>query len=88
MISDILAVAATIIGLAASLGGIPQILRILKRKSSGDISILLLSIVLLSYVIWFFYGMALMNYPLIITDAVGLIVFSITIAVTLKYHGR
>ena len=88
MISETLAVAATVIGAGISLSGILQICRILKRKSSGDISLILIFVVFISYIIWLLYGLDLMNYPLIIVNTLGTIVFGTGFFITLKYHKK
>ena len=86
MISEVLAIVATVVGVIVSLGGIPQILKILKRKSSSDVSITMILIILVGYLVWLFYGWSIMNYPLLITNVTGIIVFSTALAVTIKYH--
>ncbi len=66
-----------IIGLAAAaMGGIalfPQVLKVLRTKSTKDISRELIAILAGSLFLWLVYGILLSNLPIIIANFFGLI---------------
>jgi MtN3 and saliva related transmembrane protein len=49
---------------------IPQVYRTWKLKKAGDISLLMLCIVLLSTIVWLTYAVALMLWPVIIANGI------------------
>jgi len=67
----------TIIGLsAAALGGIslfPQVLKVLKTKSTKDISREMFLILACSILLWLIYGILLKNAPIIIANFFGFV---------------
>lgn len=83
---EILAVAAAIMGIIMSAAGIPQILKIIKRKSSKDVSIMMMMLFLIGVTIWLVYGVYINNYPIIIGNAVGVVVWGATLITTIKYR--
>jgi MtN3 and saliva related transmembrane protein len=86
--TQFLAIATTFIGVAMALAYLPQTYRIIKRKSSGDISLLFFSVVALGITFWLLYGLALDNWPLIIVNAVSLIAACSVILATLRYRKK
>lgn len=70
---EILAILAIITGVISSLAYFMQIYKMHKRKSSADISLNAYLVWFFSSVIWLFYGLAINDFPLIITLAIGLI---------------
>ncbi len=66
-----------IIGLAAAaMGGIalfPQVLKVLRTKSTKDISREMIAILACSIFLWLVYGILLSNLPIIIANFFGLI---------------
>lgn len=75
----ILAILATVFGAASGFANLPQAHRIFKRKSAKDISILTYSILLVGTIIWFFYGLEIRNFPIIITNTFGAINISLVV---------
>ncbi|MDD5253917.1 MAG: SemiSWEET family transporter [Candidatus Nanoarchaeia archaeon] len=69
----IIALLATIFGVASGFANIPQAIKIFKRKSAKDISIMTYSIVFIGAVIWTLYGIEINNYPVLISNAFGII---------------
>ena len=67
----------TIIGLAAAAtGGVslfPQVLKVLKTKSTKDISREMILILAVSIFLWLVYGILLQNLPIIIANFFGFI---------------
>lgn len=67
----ILFILATIFGAIGGLANLPQALKIFKRKSAKDISILTYSLLLTGAIIWIFYGIELRNFAVILTNLFG-----------------
>ena len=86
MIQEIISVLATVFGVAMAISGIPQIHRIVKRKSSEDVSVIMMSIVLIGVIIWFIYGLVFNSYPIIIANAVGIVIWGATLVTILRYR--
>ena len=67
----IFAILATISGIAMASAGFPQAIKIFKRKSAKDISILSRFMLLIGGLIWLIYGILLINFPIIISNVFG-----------------
>jgi MtN3 and saliva related transmembrane protein len=67
----------TLVGLmAAATGGIslfPQVLKVLKTKSTKDISREMIIILACSILLWLAYGILLKNFPIIIANSFGFV---------------
>ena len=70
---DILAILATVLGSLMSLGYFPQTYKIIKRKSSADVSVSTYLIFTPGIIVWLLYGISLNNLPLIISNIIALI---------------
>jgi MtN3 and saliva related transmembrane protein len=86
MITELMTVLATLAGVLMSASGIPQILKIRKLKSSKDISTLMISIFIVGNLIWILYGALFGNYPIMITNTVGIFVWGGTMMMVLRYR--
>lgn len=85
MITDILGYLA---GFLATIVMIPQSYKIIKTKKSDDISLEFLYIGQLSSITWVAYGIFLDSYPIIICDAIIIIIQTVTIYYTKKYRKK
>lgn len=81
-----LAVIAATWGVAMAVAPVLQIRRILQRRSSDDVSLGYLTVLLVGFVLWFAYGTAIENYALIVPNAIAFLVGSITIAIALRFR--
>jgi MtN3 and saliva related transmembrane protein len=68
---EILAILSTASSVVVSFAYIPQILKIHKIKKVDELSFPLFFLSFVSFVFWMLYGIALMNWPLIIADVFG-----------------
>ncbi|MCW4010057.1 MAG: SemiSWEET transporter [Candidatus Bathyarchaeota archaeon] len=79
----------TVIGLAAAaLGGFslfPQLLKVLKTRSTKDLSLGMLIVFSSSIFLWLVYGILVNNPPIIIANFFGLIEALITLLFKIKY---
>ena len=84
MIVTGLAVAAAAWGVLMGVSPVLQIRRMVRQRSSRDVSIGYFAILLVGFVLWLSYGVAARNLALIVPNAVALLIGASTIAVALR----
>ena len=82
---EILAVLATLSGIMMSFGYLPQILKMVNRKSSADVSVATYLVFHIGLWVWLLYGIALNSIPLIISNGIGVIGTGLVICTYYKY---
>jgi uncharacterized protein with PQ loop repeat len=85
-VSDTLAIIAATTGIVMATAPVLQIRRMFVRRSSDDLSIAYLGVLLVGFVVWISYGISLGNFALIIPNSVALIVTITTIVVALRFR--
>jgi MtN3 and saliva related transmembrane protein len=83
---DLLQTLALISGTVAAVAGLPQIFRLLKRKSSNDISISMYFILGMTMSIWIFYGFDRNDFAIILPNAISLCMVIATVFLVLRYR--
>ena len=83
---SILALLATIAGVAMSFSYFFQFLKIMKTKSVKDISLTTFLILFVGIIIWFIYGLSMMSYPLIFAYGTGLIGSALVLVAYFMYR--
>jgi len=63
-----------------------QLRRVTARRSSADVSLAYLGVLLVGFVLWLSYGVALGNVPLIVSNIVALSTNVLTIAAVLRFR--
>ena len=86
MSTTALAVAAATWGIVMALAPVLQIRRILRLRSSRDISLGYLSVVTIGFVLWIAYGLALENAALVVPNTIAFGVGMTTIAIAFRYR--
>jgi len=84
--TTLLAIIASIWGIAMALSPTLQIRHMIVNRSSSGISIMYLSVLVIGFALWFAYGLALENLALIIPNTIAFIVGTTTIAVARHYR--
>lgn len=84
--SDVLAVAAASWGVLMAVSPLLQIRRMIQRRSSGDLSLSYIGVLLVGFTLWLTYGIAIDNFALIIPNAVALAVGIATVLVARHYR--
>lgn len=84
--TDLLAVAATVAGLAMALSPALQIRRMRRTRSSNDVSLLYLGLLMVGFAVWISYGVALPNWVLVGTNSASLAFMLLTVLVALRYR--
>jgi uncharacterized protein with PQ loop repeat len=87
VMTSVLAVVATVYGVAAAFSVLLQARQMLARGGSCDVSARFLAAYVGGYVIWMLYGLGLGDVPIIVVDALGLVCGAITLAVALRLRG-
>jgi MtN3 and saliva related transmembrane protein len=83
-----LAVAAAAWGVLMGVSPVLQIRRMVRRRSSRDVSIGYFSILLVGFGLWIGYGIASRNLALIVPNTVALFIGVSTIAIALRLRRR
>jgi uncharacterized protein with PQ loop repeat len=84
--SDVLAVLATIAGLAMAVSPTLQIRRMRRTRSSNDVSLLYLGLLSLGFVVWISYGASIQNWVIAGTNTASLLFMTVTILIALRYR--
>jgi len=71
--ADILAPIVTVFGIIATAGYFTQIWKMVKRKSSADISLTTYILFCTAGALWLLYGLTINNFPLIMVNVILLI---------------
>ncbi len=79
-----LAVAAAAWGVLMGVSPILQIRRMLRQRSSRDVSVGYFAVLLVGFLLWIAYGIASRNLALIVPNGVALLVGASTVAVALQ----
>ena len=79
----------TIIGICASvltaLALLPQLIKLIKEKDSENISVGMLSILLIGLILWIIYGILNMDLIIAVSNSTSLLINLTTLFFTLKY---
>jgi uncharacterized protein with PQ loop repeat len=86
MRETVLATAAAAWGVLMAISPGLQIRKMLHHRSSREVSIAYFWVLLVGFVLWIAYGVAIENWFLIVPNAVALTVAVTTIAVALRYR--
>lgn len=76
----------SLVGISMSIGGLPQAIRMWKRKSSEDISITMWIVIIHGLCWWLYYGIVIGSVSLIVTNSVCLVLDSAVLLMVLKYR--
>jgi len=79
-----LAVAAAAWGVLMGISPLLQIRRMLRQRSSADVSVGYFSILLAGFGLWISYGIAARNLALIVPNTVAMIIGAATIAIAVR----
>jgi MtN3 and saliva related transmembrane protein len=81
-----LAVTAATWGVAMALSPVLQIRKMVQRRSSRDVSIAYLAVLLVGFGLWVAYGAALENVAIMLPNAIAFCVGAATIGVAARYR--
>jgi MtN3 and saliva related transmembrane protein len=75
----------TVAGMATTGAFLPQVVRAWRTRSTHDISLSMFLLTVFGLILWFIYGLVLNDWPLILTDAVSLILAGTVVGLKLCY---
>lgn len=84
--TDILAVMAASWGVLMAISPLLQIRRMIQRRSSSDLSLSYIGVLLIGFTLWMAYGIALGNWALIVPNGVAFTTGVATVLVALRYR--
>jgi MtN3 and saliva related transmembrane protein len=79
-----LAVAAAAWGVLMGISPVLQIRRMLRQRSSRDVSVGYFAILLVGFLLWIGYGIAARNLALIVPNTVALLIGATTVAIAVR----
>jgi MtN3 and saliva related transmembrane protein len=86
MVESALAVGAASWGVIMAVSPVLQIIRVVRRRSSEDLSISYFMVLIVGFALWLAYGISIRNAVLIVPNSVALIVGVTTIVVAASYR--
>ena len=86
--TQLLAVAAGFMGILMGFATIPQALKIYKRRSAKDVSLLTYGILSAGYFVLLFYSISLDNVVLIVTNSFGFLGVALVLSGIIRYEKK
>ncbi len=83
---DALAVLAAAWGVLMGVSPVLQIRRIVERRSSADVSMAYLWVLIVGFALWVAYGLSIANAAIVVPNVVALVVGFTTIGVAFRYR--
>ena len=80
-----ISVIGSIAGISTTSAFLPQVIRTWRTRSTHDISLGMFLLTVFGLLLWFIYGLALNDWPLIVTDAVSLVLSITILGLKLRY---
>ncbi len=86
MTNTTISVIGMIAAFCTTIAQLPQVLKVLKTHQTRDISLWMYIIINIGVVLWLVYGLYILDYPLILANAVTFILTMIVLIMKIK-HG-
>jgi len=64
---------------------VPQVFKVWRTRSTGDISLAMFSMTFIGIVMWFIYGLLITNIPLILANAVTMVLVGSIVVAKLRF---
>ena len=75
-------------GLLTTVAFVPQVMKIYRTKSGRDISARMFTMFSIGIALWLYYGILLQSIPIILANAVTLILTLAILALKIRYSGK
>ena len=72
----------------SALSLVPQLIKLIKEKKAGDISVAMLVILFIGLSLWTYYGVLNKDWIIIISNSFSLIINGLIVVFTLKYKEK
>lgn len=86
MATDFTDVLGFLAGALTTIAFVPQLLKTWTTKSAKDVSLVMMITFCTGLFLWFMYGLAIQAMPVIVTNAVTLILASLILILKIKYR--
>ncbi|HEY9598838.1 MAG TPA: SemiSWEET transporter [Cyanophyceae cyanobacterium] len=86
MATDFIDVLGFLAGALTTIAFVPQLLKTWTTKSAKDVSLVMMITFCTGLFLWFMYGLAIQAMPVIVTNAVTLILASLILILKIKYR--
>jgi MtN3 and saliva related transmembrane protein len=86
MLMEIFNAVVIVLGVLISLAHFPQAMKIIKTRSSGDISLITYSIFTVGCFVWLIYGFVIEQLPVILSYLIGFFGSGLVLILTIKYR--
>lgn len=86
MTTDLIDVLGFLAGALTTIAFVPQLLKTWTTKSAKDVSLVMMITFCMGLFLWFMYGLAIQAMPVIVTNAVTLILASLILILKIKYR--
>ena len=73
-------------GACTSISLLPQLIKTIKEKNGGDISYIMLAILLIGLGLWIWYGILKEDFPIIITNSISFVLNILVIFFNIYYR--
>jgi MtN3 and saliva related transmembrane protein len=81
-----------IFGIVASalstLSLLPQIIKLIQEKKSGDISLGMFTMLLIGFACWIYYGLLKNDYLIVIANAISFLLNATTLTLSIHYKNK
>jgi MtN3 and saliva related transmembrane protein len=75
-------------GLLTTIAFVPQVMKIYRNKSGRDISARMFTMFSIGIALWLYYGVLLQSLPIILANAVTLVLTLAILALKIRYSGK
>ncbi len=82
---DLISLLGYFAGTLTTLAFLPQLLKVIKTRSTKDISLLMFIVITIGIFLWLIYGLLIASPPIIIANLVTLAIASMILFFKLKY---
>lgn len=73
-------------GALTSLSFLPQLIKIWRSRSAGDISLAMYVIITTGFVLWLWYGIVISSIPVIVANVVTLLISAMIMILKIRYR--
>ena len=74
-------------GVLTSVSMLPQLIKIVKEKKAGDVSIVMLLVLICGLALWAVYGFRKEDWPIIITNSFSFLLNCVVLFFRVRYNG-
>jgi MtN3 and saliva related transmembrane protein len=74
-------------GVLTSVSMLPQLIKIIKEKKAGDVSVVMLVVLISGLALWAIYGFMRKDWPIIITNLFSFLLNCVVLFFRIRYNG-